>query len=108
VDDRLLRYQEPSTPPPHTGFSRYGMVATAAAVIAVSLVGYLGTRQRVPETLAFLILGFIAFCAGVAFFGCILAAMDRRNWRTLMWLGFSIAAAAVLVFGASTAGYFHF
>ena len=109
MNDRLLHYHQPSTPRPQ-GFSRYGTVAATAAVVGVLLytVATLSRNTRGLEPLEPLVFACIAFCAGVAFFGFLLAAMDRRNWRTLMWIGIGVVSLAVAGFVGITNGFLRF
>ena len=103
MDDRLLHYQQPTTPSTG-GFSGYGILAFVAAVVGLSVMALAGAH-RLPDSLEPLVIACVAFCAGVTFFGILLAAMDRRNWRTLMWLGIAVGGAASLLFVAVTGGY---
>ena len=106
MDDRLLRYHEPSTPARAPGFSRYGITATSAALFGVVLC-VLAFFRRLPNALVPLVAGCVAFCGAVAVFGWLLAAMDRRNWRLIFWGAVVAAAIGIFAFGVS-AGFIHF
>jgi len=109
VDDRLLHYQQPTTPRAQ-GFSRYGTVGASAAAAGIILVGFASLTRfhgRL-EPLEPLVFACIVFCAGVAVFGFLLAAMDRRNWRTLMWIGIAIASLGAAGFIGVTNGFLPF
>ena len=106
MDDRLLHYHEPSTPPQGRGFSRYGTTATCAALVGAAL-GVLTLAYRLPQALDPLIAGCVIFCAGVAVVGWILAAIDRANWRPLFWVAVVVAAIGIFAFGVST-GFIRF
>jgi hypothetical protein len=109
VDDRLLDYEQPSTPRP-PGFSRYGTVGAAAAGVGIVLAVFASLSRFTGrlEPLEPLVFVCIVFCAGVAVFGFLLAAMDRRNWRTLMWVGIGVVSLAIAGYVGVTNGYLRF
>ena len=112
MDDRLLRYHEPSTPARAPGFSRYGITATSAALFGVVLC-VLAFFRRLPNALDPLVAGCVAFCGAVAVFGWLLAAQvgtlapPVREQLLIFWGAVVAAAIGIFAFGVS-AGFIHF